>query len=214
MTKKSNLVVTLSGLAALGMVNIPEPANLDPTIWNKKQEFKNDPEFKFLANHIRQINSKIEVGEENRLSRIILQESKFLRIPETAKIDGIKLDRVLFITAIIETESSFRGSAISYANARGYMQIMPATMNWIKDREALSVDERDIHETEVNLMLGVRYLSYLFDEFKKPSLVALAYNAGPGNLRRGVYDLRYWNKVVKFYRILNKKRELLKTGQN
>ncbi|MBW7856917.1 MAG: transglycosylase SLT domain-containing protein [Leptonema sp. (in: Bacteria)] len=211
MTKKSNLVVTLSGLTALGMVNIPEPANLDPTIWQKKQT---QPDIKFLADHIRQTNPKIEAGEENRLARNILQESKFLRVPETAKIDGLPINQMLFITAVIETESTFRGSAISYANARGYMQIMPATMNWIKDREGLSVDERDIHETEVNLMLGVRYLSYLFDEFKEPHLVALAYNAGPGNLRRGIYDIRYWNKVAKFYRILNKKRELLKPDQN
>lgn len=203
-------ILTLTGLTAAGILDMPEPARLtDPDRWFSREQTLRQPDHDFLVTHIRARNPKIEAGEDERLARMILKESAMLRLPETACIDGQRIDPVLFITAIIETESSFNREAVSSADARGYMQIMPATLLWIRDRSQMAVDPADIHETEVNLMLGVHYLSFLFDEFQDPALVALAYNAGPGNLRRGFYDLRYWTKVRRFYRVLKKKKSEL-----
>ncbi|KAB2934672.1 MAG: lytic transglycosylase domain-containing protein [Leptonema illini] len=200
-------ILTLTGLTAAGMMDMPEPARLtDPDQWFSKEQTLAHPDHDLLVTHIRAMNPKIEAGEDERLARIILKESAMLRFPATARIDGKPVDPVLFVTAVIETESSFDRKAVSSADARGYMQVMPATLLWIRDRSQMAVDPADIHETEVNLMLGVHYLSFLFDEFQDPALVALAYNAGPGNLRRGFYDPRYWMKVQRFYRTLKKKK--------
>lgn len=200
-------ILTITGLTAAGIVEMPEPARMTgPDPWLIEQEIPGHTDHDLLVDHIRQMNPQIEPGEDERLARTIIKEAALLRLPETARIDGQPVDPVLFVTSVIETESSFNRTAISRSNARGYMQVMPATLVWIRNRSNLSVDSADIHETEVNVMLGVHYLSYLFDEFHDPALVALAYNAGPGNLRRGFYNPHYWMKVQKFYRLLKKKK--------
>jgi soluble lytic murein transglycosylase-like protein len=200
-------ILTLTGLTAASLVDMTEPAKFtDVERWFTKEQTLKHKDYDFLVAHIRSINPNIEPGEDDRLARCILKESALLRIPPQARMDGQPVDPVLFITAIIETESSFNRRAVSQADARGYMQVMPATLLWIRDRTGMPVDPADIHETEVNLMLGVHYLNYLFEELQDPAFVALAYNAGPGNLRRGFYDLRYWMKVQRFYTILKKKK--------
>ena len=67
-------------------------------------------------------------------------------------------------------------SALSPAGAGGVMQLMPATA---KD---LGVTDR--FDPAQNIRGGVAYLAQLQKQFGEPKLVAAAYNAGPGNVRR------------------------------
>lgn len=76
---------------------------------------------------------------------------------------------------VMDAESGGRVGLVSSAGAVGPMQLMPGTAR------DLGVDPND---PEDNIRGGVRYLRQLSDQFGSPALVAAAYNAGPGRVRR------------------------------
>lgn len=94
------------------------------------------------------------------------------------------LDRAL-IYAIMRQESRFNATAVSYAGARGLMQIMPATAAWISKNPAFRTNPSLLNNQKTNVTLGENYLEYLLNlnvtEASLPK-VLVAYNAGPGNL--------------------------------
>ncbi len=86
------------------------------------------------------------------------------------------LDSAL-VLALIEAESSFRVNARSPKDARGLMQLMPATA------ERFGVT--DVDEPIENLKGGMAYLRWLMVRFQGDVRLALAgYNAGEGAVRR------------------------------
>jgi hypothetical protein len=85
-----------------------------------------------------------------------------------------------FVQKIIETESGGKFDARgpktrSGETAFGPMQLMPATA------KGLGVDRMDWKD---NIRGGISYINQLSQRFNDPSLVAAAYNAGPGNVER------------------------------
>ena len=83
------------------------------------------------------------------------------------------------VAAVARAESAFRPDAVSVKGARGLMQLMPATAEW------LGVEQHHIHDPEFNLDAGARYLRRLADKFQDDlSLVLAAYNAGEGTIAR------------------------------
>ena len=98
------------------------------------------------------------------------------RIHDAAREAG--LDPVLAF-GLVDTESSFRRTAVSWAGAVGYTQVMPATARWMDPR----VRRGDLFETETNLKLGFEYLAYLLEYYEGDVRLALtAYNRGPGTV--------------------------------
>ena len=85
-----------------------------------------------------------------------------------------------YVAAIIRNESSFRTDAQSGAGARGLMQLMPDTAQWIAGKlgaSAFSFD--DMYDAETNIRFGTWYLNYLSGLFRgDPVLVTAAYHAG------------------------------------
>ncbi len=85
-----------------------------------------------------------------------------------------------FVAAIILNESSFRSNAESSVGARGLMQLMPDTAEWIAgklDDRYYSFDH--MFEAEQNIRYGCWYLNYLSKLFRgDPVTVAAAYHAG------------------------------------
>lgn len=82
---------------------------------------------------------------------------------------------------LVRVESSFRPSAVSWAGAVGYTQVMPATARWMDPR----VGRRELFDPDVNLRLGFEYLAYLLDYYEGDVRLALtAYNRGPGTVDR------------------------------
>lgn len=67
-------------------------------------------------------------------------------------------------------------TAMSPAGAGGVMQLMPAT--------AKGLNVTDLFDPVQNVRGGVSYLAQLQKQFGEPKLVAAAYNAGPGNVRK------------------------------
>lgn len=99
-----------------------------------------------------------------------------------------------FIAAVIRTESSFRENAVSPEGARGLMQLLPSTAEWI----AAQNGENDFHpdklfEPRYNITAGTRYLADLLRQFEGNEVAALAaYNGGRGRVQRwleeGLWD--------------------------
>lgn len=90
-----------------------------------------------------------------------------------------RLDPYL-VAALIRTESRFRADATSPKGARGLMQIMPATGEWIAGATAyVGFTADDLYKPEVNIAFGTWYLQDLLRQFGHNLPVALAaYNAG------------------------------------
>ena len=83
--------------------------------------------------------------------------------------------------AVIYCESTFRPEAVSSAGARGLMQIMPETGEWIamKLDESDGYTDGDLFDPETNLRYGCWYLHYLDGRYDGDLTKATAaYHAG------------------------------------
>lgn len=96
------------------------------------------------------------------------------------------------VYAVIKTESGFRQDAVSNVGARGLMQIMEDTFDWIKfkmdDEDSVYYD---MYDPEKNIRYGCWLLGYLYDEFGNVEAVAAAYHAGRGSVNEWLGDRRY-----------------------
>lgn len=82
---------------------------------------------------------------------------------------------------LVRVESSFTRTAVSWAGAIGYTQVMPATARWMDPR----IGRGDLFRADVNLKLGFEYLSWLLEYYEGDVRLALtAYNRGPGTVDR------------------------------
>lgn len=84
------------------------------------------------------------------------------------------------VFAIVWQESRFKLSAVSPKNARGPMQLMPAT--------AARFGVRDAHDPKESVRGGVEYLVWLLDRFGGNVSLALAgFNAGEASVEAYLY---------------------------
>ena len=93
---------------------------------------------------------------------------------------GWRVDPALAFAHALQ-ESNFRAGAVSPANARGLMQIMPGTARDHNRSLNLGASYADLNDPEVNLAYGQQHLEMLRDSYatqgKLPKIMA-AYNAG------------------------------------
>ncbi len=98
------------------------------------------------------------------------------------------------VAAVIKAESRFRSRATSHKDARGLMQILPSTGEWIAASIGLQgFTPEQLYEPEVSIILGTWYLRDLLRQFDGNLPAALAaYNAGrttvQGWLDEGCWD--------------------------
>ena len=89
------------------------------------------------------------------------------------------------IAAVIRNESSFRPGAESSVGARGLMQLMPDTAEWIAHKLRLDDDYHfdRMYDPGTNIRFGCWYLNYLSSLFNgDPLCVVCAYHAGQGEI--------------------------------
>jgi soluble lytic murein transglycosylase len=118
------------------------------------------------------------------------QDAMRIPIPRLRPAGGFSIDPAL-VYAVTRTESNFNPTAISPAGARGLMQIMPVTAQFVMGD--LSYDPDRLHDPSVNLDIGQRYITHLAgQEGVDNDLMRLlaSYNAGGGNFRRWSADIR------------------------
>lgn len=88
-----------------------------------------------------------------------------------------------FVTAIIRCESSFNTRAESSVGARGLMQMMPDTAEWVGGKLRDDFDYERLWQAEDNIRYGCWYLNYLSELFRgDPVMIAAAYHAGQGEV--------------------------------
>lgn len=85
------------------------------------------------------------------------------------------------VYAVIRCESSFDINKVSNKGAVGLMQIMPKTSDYIS-KLYFADRQFNLFNPSDNVLLGITYLTYLFDKFKDEKVVLAAYNAGEGRV--------------------------------
>ncbi len=109
-------------------------------------------------------------------------------IPE-AQLGGHKVEPA-FALALMRQESEFDPKARSHADARGMMQMLPATARSTARRIGVSFDEARLYDADYNVNLGTHHLAELLAEFNGSYiLTAAAYNAG---------TMRAWDWMAKY----------------
>lgn len=95
------------------------------------------------------------------------------------------------IYAVMRQESLFDPYAISVANAKGLMQLIDSTAQYVARREGIKL--KNLFHPETNILLGTAYLKYLLDMWNGDLVRALAsYNAGPTRVKG-------WNNTEDVY---------------
>src|SRR3954469_22512925 len=87
------------------------------------------------------------------------------------------------IAGVIYAESRFRDQT-SHAGAKGLMQLMPETADYIARKSGGTRFERaDLATPQINIAYGTWYLRYLLDKYNGNTILTLAaYNAGEGKV--------------------------------
>jgi soluble lytic murein transglycosylase len=92
------------------------------------------------------------------------------------------------LAAMVRTESGFDPAARSAAGARGLMQLMPDTVDFIVRLDSYRGDDQpQVTDPADNLELGACYVAYLLRRFGGDEVAAIAaYNAGPTPVGRWI----------------------------
>ncbi|MCK9488542.1 MAG: transglycosylase SLT domain-containing protein [Xanthomonadales bacterium] len=91
-----------------------------------------------------------------------------------------------WVLALIRAESAWRADARSPANARGLMQLLPATgQRMARELGITWSGAGSLQDPTTNIRLGTRYLARQLERFGgSPWLASAAYNAGPRPVER------------------------------
>lgn len=172
-----------------------------------------------LSKKLEEYNVEINMQRQIIKTEFALSKSagRALDNAERAKIAAIiareadkhNIDPVL-VVSLIYVESSFNRKALSNKNAKGLMQLLPDTAEYIKRKSRKDVDDaKNLFDVETNIKLGIAYLDYLITKTNGNVEYALiAYNMGPSNLnkalKRNKLPKTYSNKVLAEYNRLVK----------
>lgn len=133
-------------------------------------------------------------SEVVRIDRILAERAPELglalrRRVATAIVEESQAARLdpLLVLGLIEVESEFDGVAVSWAGARGLMQLRPVTAGYLAELEGLRLTTEEIYrDPALQVRLGIRYLARLHKRFRNLDLALMAYNAGPEKLRQSL----------------------------
>ncbi len=103
--------------------------------------------------------------------------------------------------AVIKTESNFHEKAVSHAGAKGLMQLMDETNNWVAAllREEVLAD--DTFTPDTNIRRGTYLLSYLKSKYNGWPEALAAYNAGIGRVNGWLENPEYSSDGITLDRI-------------
>jgi soluble lytic murein transglycosylase len=145
-----------------------------------------------------------------RLARTMSSPAAFVLYPMafwphiTANTNHNGVDPFL-VLSLMRQESMFDPEALSPADARGLMQLLPRTAVQVAQRAGRPAPKpEDLYDADVNITLGVAHLRYLLDLYGGNPMKALAaYNGGEDAVARwdrqsGGLDLDEWVESVTY----------------
>lgn len=139
-----------------------------------------------LADFAREIGTAATAVE---ISKLALRNGQVLLTYGWPMIDipkDLPIEPALTL-AITRQESEFDPLARSPADARGYMQLLPATARQMAQKLDLAYHDHEIDNPTINLTLGSHYLSRIINGFNGSYVLGIAsYNAGPSNVRKWI----------------------------
>lgn len=126
-----------------------------------------------------------EIPEE--VWRLLYPQAYWTLVRRQARANG--LDPYL-VMALIRQESAFNPRALSVANARGLMQILPQTVS--RSRRGRARATRRLYDPAYNVQTGTRYLRSLLRSFDgDPAKALAAYHAGD-------FRVKDWTREITF----------------
>lgn len=106
------------------------------------------------------------------------------------------------VYAIIKTESDFEPDATSKVGARGLMQMMKDTFEWVQTKiQDPEVSFDNMYDPEANIRYGTYLIAYLYQEFGRYDTALAAYHAGRTATAKWLADPEYSSDGKKLDRI-------------
>ena len=188
-THGNQLMLSRTGKRALGLLQIGETDLAEKELLILQSEAGPEVSDALLAisQSYRLPSLALKIGAWHHIKGGERRDSALYPLPSWQPANGFKVDPAL-LYAIMRQESGFNPNAISSAGATGLMQLMPATARAIG-----APKDASLKDPLVSLAYGEKYVQRLLAE---PSvrgdlfLLAISYNAGPGNLIK-------WKKGIK-----------------
>jgi len=96
------------------------------------------------------------------------------------KYQGLGNNPEGYLYSIMRKESGFNPHDLSYADAQGLLQMIPATTMRVAKALKLPYDPGKLYEPEYNIMTGSWYIGHLLTKFKRQIPIgAGSFNSGP-----------------------------------
>jgi soluble lytic murein transglycosylase len=121
---------------------------------------------------------------------VVAVNAAYPMLPLPSVVENSGRPEPALVYAIIRQESEFEVSAISSANARGLMQLIPSTAQAQARREGIPYQRAALTtDGAYNMTLGAAHLGDLVDSFGGSYVLAIAsYNAGSHRAREWIAD--------------------------
>ncbi|MFP4415860.1 MAG: lytic transglycosylase domain-containing protein [Chitinispirillaceae bacterium] len=145
------------------------------------------------------VNNRLKPQTVGLLTELVYQNSR------TYGYDPFLVLAVIHVESVFDPEALGRYRSGKYSGAYGLMQLKYATALEVAVDLQISVTGiKDLLIPEINIALGVGYLTRLIAQFNDLKLGILAYNQGPGTIRKNLREnqplsIRYYEKVLKSY---------------
>ncbi len=147
---------------------------------------------------------EVQTFFETRLTRLSDDEIKTLTRTILDESERYAIDPSL-IVGLIHVESSGNPRAMSHVGAIGLMQLRPTTAAAVaRERGIAWQGDESLFDPNLNVRLGVHYLSELVDRFGNIDTALAAYNFGPTRIARAIrrgknVPVRYARSVHRAY---------------
>ena len=176
------LLKTRSGKRALALIQVGQmgAAEKELLLLETKAKGNVDEALIALAQLGKMPTLALKMGAMQRLYGDAVIPAALFPVPRWEPQGGFTVDRAL-IYAIMRQESGFDAGAVSGDGALGLMQIMPDT------GRKLGYTPAQLKDPQTSVAAGQRYLGKLLAHGLVDEdiiLMAVAYNAGPGNLQK------------------------------
>ncbi len=209
------VIFIISSLTILGIISFINHRQIK---LNKQLIAKSNTGYIELSHDLKELKKKARITKViNEFTRKKLPSSIVSSLTNLVYQNGKTFGYdPLLVLAVIHVESMFDPRALGkyksgkYSGAFGLMQLKIETAKEVGNALGILIEKKeDLFIPEINIALGVAYLTQQISVFKSLKLGILAYNQGPGTIMNDLKNKRplsigYYNKVLKSYFTLKK----------